>query len=69
MCDRQHADHCRVRLYRCEHGTYHLQVNGTTLHLLPSELALIGQAINAWARRHPGQVVTALDQLDQYLEN
>ncbi len=60
-------DSPRVRLFQCEHGTFHLLVNDVTLHLHPHELALIGSAINAWARRHPEQVVPALADLEQHL--
>lgn len=48
-----HATPSRVRLYRCEHGAFHLTVNHTTLHLDATELSLLGQAIGRWAQRHP----------------
>ena len=69
MCHASNDDgSTRVRLCQCEHGTFHLNVNGATLHLHPHELALVGQAINTWARRHPDQVLPALQDLERYLD-
>lgn len=70
MCHQSTDNHPspRVRLCRCDHGTFHLTVNGVTLHLHPHELAMLGKAINTWARRYPDQLVPALDQLEQYLD-
>jgi len=69
MCNGTNSeDGSRVRLCQCEHGTFHLNVNGATLHLHPHELALVGKAINTWARRHPDQLVPALDDLERYLD-
>lgn len=68
MCEhRQPTESSSVRLCQCKHGTFHLNVNGATLHLHPHELALVGKAINAWARRHPDQLLPALDDLERYL--
>lgn len=54
MCRMQDdAPDRRVRLYQCQHNTFHLNVGQTTLHLSPSELVLIGQAISKWAKQHP----------------
>lgn len=70
MCHQSTDNHAspRVRLCQCEHGTFHLTVAGVTLHLHPHELALVGKAINTWARRHPDQVPPALEALERHLE-
>ena len=68
MCHAHTEGSPQIRLRRCSHGTFHLTVNGATLHLLPEELTMIGQAINTWARRHPDEVVGALEDLEQWLE-
>lgn len=55
MCD--HASHSRspIRLWRCKHGTFHLNVGHTTLHLSSYDLALMDHAISAWVRQNAAQ--------------
>jgi len=67
MCHPEHSTSealSPVRLFQCEHGTFHLNVNGVTLHLHPHELALVGKAINTWAQRHPDGALEALQHLE-----
>ncbi len=42
-----------IRLGRCSHGSYHLAVGATTLHLSEDELSSISRAINELAARQP----------------
>lgn len=53
----------RVRLTRCQHETYRLNLENMTLHLTAREMLMIGQAINRWVQAHP-QVLAALDEGD-----
>ncbi len=52
MC--QHEE-CRSRvvLSRCGHGTYHLSIGATTLHLSEDEVSMIVAAVNQAAFRQP----------------
>ena len=51
MCDRGH-DIETVRLRKCDHGTFHLNVGPVTMHLTSRELQLIGRVIERWAETH-----------------
>ena len=61
MCKQSSTRAERVALMRCGHGTFHLTVGDTTLHLDKQELALVGTAIQKWLGRHP-EVLKALDE-------
>ncbi|MEM7809131.1 MAG: hypothetical protein AAF561_13565 [Planctomycetota bacterium] len=54
MCrsaDTDTAQHVRAQV--CQHGTIHVTVGPTTLHLLPSEAALLFCSVAEIARRWP----------------
>jgi hypothetical protein len=53
----------RVKLVRCPHGKFHLNLGGMSLHLSTRELLLIGQAVNRWIQHHP-ETLTRLDEED-----
>ena len=55
MCDNASHPQSSVRLWRCKHGTFHLNVGHTTLHLSSYDLAIIDHAISAWVRLSAGQ--------------
>ncbi|MBH07004.1 MAG: hypothetical protein CMJ20_11860 [Phycisphaeraceae bacterium] len=42
-----------IRLSRCGHGTFHLNVGPVILHLSDRELVMIDRAIHKWADQHP----------------
>jgi len=59
MCKQQTAGATnRVALRRCNHGTFHLTVGDTTLHLDEQELAMIDAAIQKWLAQHPDVLKT-----------
>lgn len=46
----------RICLTQCGHGMFHLHVGAATVHLRPSELAMVGQVINRVVHKHPGML-------------
>jgi len=43
----------RIRLHKCSHGTFHLNLGTSTLHLTGRELLMIHNAIQCWGEKHP----------------
>ncbi|MEX2213895.1 MAG: hypothetical protein WD768_07195 [Phycisphaeraceae bacterium] len=64
MCDEHDINPLLpVRLYRCQHGTMHLNLGHATFHLSPRELLLIQRAIDRWFHEHPEHLTDALEAM------
>ncbi|HPF40364.1 MAG TPA: hypothetical protein P5081_20605 [Phycisphaerae bacterium] len=46
------SNHAEIRLARCSHGTYHMCLNGVTVHLSEAQLVGIRRVIDDAARHH-----------------
>jgi len=55
-----------VRLFQGAHGTFHLTVGPTTLHLMPEELMMVRQAINQWGLKEPTRFQALIDHLHEH---
>ncbi len=62
MCH-EHTNITRIRLHRCLHGMFHLNLGATTLHLSHSEFQMLAAAVDRWYQIHPDEIPENFDNM------